>query len=165
MHLKEVVEWMNISSWELFKVTSQFDFPLSIARFEEYLRKMDPQNHKAFSVIDQDNREHIGHFEIKNISLRHLNGTGAHIILSPKFRGRGIGTKLVKSLNWIGFKILGLQRLGISVHTFNVPAVVTYFRAGYVFEGILKNALLFEGKRYSLYQMGLLAVNWEKNFI
>lgn len=157
----DVVGWMNRSPLDLFNVSSGFEFPLSEKMFSEYYQKSNPNERKLYSVFLEETRQHIGHFEIKNINLRHSIGTGAHIILSPEFRGKALGKNLVSLLNYVGFEVLGLYRLGVSVHTHNIPAIATYLSAGYLLEGIVREVLLFEGRRYSLYQMGLLTVEWK----
>lgn len=156
----EVVSWMSLSSESLFMVSSRFEYPLTPEIFIEYMKRANPEDHKFYSVFERENNKHVGHFEIKNINKKHGVGTGAHIILSPKSRGKGIGQELVRLLTNVGFSILDLHRISLSVHTINYKAISTYIKSGYIIEGLIRNVLKFEDKRYSLYQMSILRHEW-----
>jgi len=157
----EVVPWMSLSPEALFMVSSRFEYPLTPEIFIEYTKRANSEEHKFYSVFKKENNQHIGHFEIKNISKKHRVGTGAHIILSPKCRGKGLGQELVKLLTKVGFSVLDLHRISLSVHTINYQAISTYVKSGYIIEGLIRDVLKFEDKRYSLYQMSILRHEWK----
>ena len=157
----EVAAWMSLSPDALFMVSSRFEYPLAPEIFIEYMKRANPEDHKFYSVFEKKNNQHIGHFEIKNISKKHGVGTGAHIILSQKSRGKGLGQELVKLLTMVGFSVLDLNRISLSVHTINYKAISTYIKSGYIIEGLIRDVLKFEEKPYSLYQMSILRHEWK----
>jgi len=158
-----LAEWMSVSQLDLFYLSSSFTFPVSEDTFNDYVAKASSEEgHRFYSVLLKKSNEHIGHFEIKNINMRHNIGTGAHIVLDPKYRKKGWGKPFVHLVSEAGFEALNLDRLSLSVHTENLSAIAAYIRAGYRFEGTIRDVLTFEDKRFSLYQLSLLKTEWQE---
>ena len=153
--------WMAVSEYELFLLSSTLIFPVAPETLTEYFQKSAPESHRFYSVFWIETGEHVGHFEIKNINLKHKAGTGAHLILSPTKPGRGLGRLFVDLVSKTGFEDLKLHRVSLSVHTVNISAIVAYLKAGYFFEGTIRDVLVYKGMRYSLYQMSLLKKEWK----
>lgn len=158
-----VASWMSVSPMELFMVSSSLMFPVKPDTLIKRAKEANPEEHKFYSVFLIATGALTGYFEIKNINARHKAGTGAHIILSPEYRAQGKGKDFIDLISKVGFSSLGLYRISLSVHTVNEAAIAVYKKAGYSVEGLLREVLLFEGKRYSLYQMSLLLPEWENN--
>jgi RimJ/RimL family protein N-acetyltransferase len=146
---------------DLFLISSSLTFPVKPGILVERAKSANPEEHKFYSVFLNETKDLVGYFEIKNINKAHGAGTGAHIILSPEYRGRGYGKELINLLSKIAFLELGLYRISLSVHTINKTAIAAYAKAGYSEEGLIRDVLIFDGKRYSLYQMSLLRPEWE----
>lgn len=159
----KVAAWMSTSAADLFMVSSSLAFPVTADTLIKRAKEADPDEHKFYSVFLAGSDTIAGYFEIKNINSQHSIGTGAHIILSPEYRGKGMGKDLVGLIAKVAFLSLGLYRISLSVHTTNQPAIAVYKKSGYVQEGLLREVLLFGGKRYSLYQMSLLQSEWEND--
>ena len=157
-----LASWMSDSPKELFLLSSSLTFPVKAETLIERTEKADPEEHRFYSVFLAETGRHVGHFEIKNINTRHRIGTGAHIVLSPEYRGKGIGRQFIDLISEVAFTKLDLHRLSLSVHTVNLAAIAAYRKAGYFSEGLLREVLLFDGKRYSLYQMSLLRSEWKE---
>ena len=156
-----VASWMSTSPMDLFMVSSSLDYPVKPETLIERAKNADPDEHKFNSVFLIENGSLAGYFEIKNINAIHKIGTSAHIILAPEYRGKGMGREFVDLISTVAFSSLGLHRISLSVHTINLAAIAVYKKAGYSVEGLLREVLLFDGKRYSLYQMSLLRWEWE----
>lgn len=159
----KIASWMSISPMDLFMVSSALIFPVTPDILIKRVKEVHPEEHKFYSVFLIGADALSGYFEIKNINSRHGVGTGAHIILSPEYRGKGMGKDFVDLISKVAFSSLGLYRISLSVHTTNQAAITVYKKAGYSNEGLLREVLLFDGKRYSLYQMSLLRPEWESN--
>ena len=153
--------WMSTSPMDVFMVSSSLTFPVKPEILIETAKKANPREHKFCSVFLVGTDHQVGYFEIKNINERHKLGTGSNIILSPEYRGKGMGKEFVDLISEVAFSSLGLYRMSLSVHTINKPAILAYAKAGYSREGLIRDVLEFEGKRYSLYQMALLRPEWE----
>lgn len=158
-----IASWMSVSPEDLFMVSSSLVFPVDPDMLIKRAREAHPEEHKFYSVFLIGTDTLAGYFEIKNINSRHNIGTGAHIILAPEYRGKGMGKDLVDLITKVAFSSLGLYRISLSVHTTNQAAIAVYKKAGYSIEGLLRDVLSFNGKRYSLYEMSLLRPEWEIN--
>lgn len=77
-------------------------------------------------------------------------------------RGRGYGSKAMKLLLDYGFNILNFHRIQLNVLEFNHPAISLYEKTGFTKEGIFREFVLRDGKRYDLYLYGLLKSEWNK---
>ena len=155
--------WLSPSARDLFMASSSLVYPLTPRVLINRAKNADSREHKFYSVFLVKSGEGAGYFEIKNINRKSKVGTAAHIILSSKYRGKGMGRDFIEVISRVGFIVLGLHRIGLSVHTTNGAAITAYARAGYVCEGLIREVLLFKGKRYSLYQMSLLRREWKNN--
>src|SRR3989338_8189477 len=159
----KIAAWMSISPTDLFMVSSSLIFPVTADVLIKRAKEARPEENKFYSVFLNGADTLAGYFEIKNINSQHNIGTGAHILLSPEYRGKGMGKDFMDLISKVAFSSLGLHRIGFSVHTTNQAAIAVYKKAVYVNEGLLREVLLFGGKRYSLYQMSLLRPEWKSD--
>ncbi|WP_367129695.1 MULTISPECIES: GNAT family N-acetyltransferase [Streptomyces] len=78
----------------------------------------------------------------------------------PGAPGRGLGTEATRLIVGYGFETLGLHRISLEVYAFNPRARRVYENAGFVPEGVLRGALLWEGERVDAVVMSILAPEW-----
>lgn len=82
------------------------------------------------------------------------------ISLVPGTYGRGLGTEATRLMTEYGFEKLGLHRISLEVYAFNPRARRVYEKVGFVAEGVLRDALLWEGERVDATLMSILAPEW-----
>lgn len=82
------------------------------------------------------------------------------ICLVPGCWGRGLGTEATRLIVGYGFEELGLHRISLEVYAFNPRARRVYEKVGFVAEGVLRDALLWEGRRVDATVMSILAPEW-----
>ncbi|MCN9243733.1 GNAT family N-acetyltransferase [Streptomyces sp. RY43-2] len=82
------------------------------------------------------------------------------ICLVPGSYGRGLGTEATRLIVGHGFQKLGLHRISLEVYAFNPRARRAYEKAGFVTEGVLRDALLWEGTWVDATVMSILAPEW-----
>ncbi|MFC7401628.1 GNAT family N-acetyltransferase [Citricoccus sp. GCM10030269] len=75
-------------------------------------------------------------------------------------RDRGLGSESVELTLRHAFEEQGLHRVGLEVYAFNPRARRVYEKAGFVLEGTLRQALLFDGEWIDAHVMGILAHEW-----
>ncbi|MGW3264021.1 GNAT family N-acetyltransferase [Streptomyces sp. NPDC001056] len=85
---------------------------------------------------------------------------GFRICLVPGTYGHGLGTEATRLIVGHGFEELGLHRVSLEVYAFNPRARRVYEKAGFVAEGVLRDALLWEGERVDAVVMSILAPEW-----
>ncbi|RSS74038.1 GNAT family N-acetyltransferase [Streptomyces sp. WAC06614] len=82
------------------------------------------------------------------------------IVLVPGTYGRGLGTEATRLIVGHGFEALGLHRISLEVYAFNPRARRAYEKVGFREEGVLRDALLWEGERVDATLMSILAPDW-----
>ncbi|MGW6735772.1 GNAT family N-acetyltransferase [Streptomyces sp. NPDC055013] len=87
---------------------------------------------------------------------------GFRISLVPGALGRGLGTEATRLIVGHGFEEpgLGLHRISLEVYAFNPRARRVYEKVGFVTEGVLRDALLWEGERVDATVMSILRPEW-----
>lgn len=75
-------------------------------------------------------------------------------------RGKGYGKETMKLLLEYGFNNLKLHRIQLNVLEFNERAIALYEKCGFTKEGIFREFVLRDGKRYNLLLYGMLKSEW-----
>lgn len=76
--------------------------------------------------------------------------------------GQGYGTDAMRVLLRFAFAELNLHRVSLTVFGYNPRAIRSYEKAGFVVEGIQRERLRREGRRWDMVLMGLLREEWER---
>lgn len=112
-----------------------------------------------FSVVELAGNELAGDALLWGIDL---HNRAAHIGLGlrPAFRGRGLGTDVVRALCEYGFSVRGLHRLQIETLATNTAMIQAAERVGFTPEGTLRQAAWVTGEFLDEVILGLLAADW-----
>jgi RimJ/RimL family protein N-acetyltransferase len=71
-------------------------------------------------------------------------------------RGKGVGRAAVEQAVRHAFQTLGLNKVWLTVHVHNAPAIAAYVAAGFAVEGILRDEFVLRGKRCAAFYMSVL---------
>jgi RimJ/RimL family protein N-acetyltransferase len=82
------------------------------------------------------------------------------ILLGRHGRDRGLGTEAVRLIIGYGFEQLALHRIALEVYAFNPRARRAYEKAGFVAEGVLRDALRTPDGWVDAIVMSVLAAEW-----
>ncbi|WP_327633817.1 GNAT family N-acetyltransferase [Kribbella sp. NBC_00482] len=85
------------------------------------------------------------------------------ILIGASGQGRGLGTEATRLIVGYGIEQLGLHRISLGVYTFNPRARRAYEKAGFKTEGVLRDALLWEGEWVDEIVMSVLATDWAQS--
>ncbi len=107
-------------------------------------------------IFLKSNQQLIGYTGISNLSK--LNKSGEYFIfIGDKSQwGKGIGTIVTKQVVCYGFKELDLNRIMLTVSAPNIGGVKAYEKAGFVREGILREACFRDGEFHDKVVMSIL---------
>ncbi|MFJ1703895.1 GNAT family N-acetyltransferase [Kitasatospora sp. NPDC088346] len=121
--------------------------------------KHDDDGAAVFSVVELATGDLAGEAVLWGIDLHNRTG---HIglALRPSFRGRGLGTDVVRTLCEYGFAVRGLQRLGIETLADNPAMQGAALRAGFTQEGHLRRSAWVYGAFLDEVIFGRLAEEW-----
>ena len=147
----------------------------------DYLRHLDddpvrPMAAEHFTLPRKEGASNSFEFRIRTLaddkligfvvlfSIKWNNGacTLAIGIGEPDFRGKGYGTDALNLAVGFAFRELNLHRVGLTVISYNAAAIRAYERVGFVQEGVRREAIHRDGKRYDEILMGILRAEWEQ---
>ncbi|TDQ45895.1 GNAT family N-acetyltransferase [Actinorugispora endophytica] len=73
-----------------------------------------------------------------------------------EFTGQGLGQEATRLVLRYAFERVGLHRVWLQVHAFNMRAIAAYRACGFDVEGRLRDVLLWEGRRHDALLMSVL---------
>nr|WP_321456627.1 GNAT family protein [uncultured Cohaesibacter sp.] len=131
--------------------------PLKIQEMLDEEKKI-PPSRLCRTAIDDEGKQ-IGHVQI---ALDWINGVGrlARVVVAPEMRGKGYAVPMIKSAVSILFSIDEIERAELNVYTWNVAAIRTYEKVGFVKEGVRRSSARVGTERWDTEVMGLLRDEW-----
>ncbi len=143
-----------------------YDTVAAFPRTEEELKFMIKEVRQSndsfiFAVKDMENDKFIGVTGFENIQWN--NGVAVIYIGigDEDYRGKGIGKEALALTMNFGFQELNLHRIQLNVLSYNKPAINLYEKLGFKREGIYREFIHRDGKRYDMYLYGVLRFEWE----
>jgi RimJ/RimL family protein N-acetyltransferase len=113
----------------------------------------------SFSVRTLDEDKYIGGLGLW-IDLIHSEAWVGLGIGEREFWSKGYGTDMMKLCMQYVFTELGVERLSLGLHEYNLRALRSYEKCGFRLEGRTRKEILREGKRYDSLWMGILREEW-----
>jgi RimJ/RimL family protein N-acetyltransferase len=80
----------------------------------------------------------------------------------PEFWGKGYGTDAMRLALRYAFHELNLRRVTLGVFEYNERAQKSYEKAGFVYEGRIREEIHRNGRHWDGILMGILRAEWEK---
>lgn len=130
--------------------------------FEKEIKEQSPVEHMFTirSLADNLLLGDIGLFVINNWGPRDaFVGLG---IGERDYWGKGYGTDAMNIILRYAFTELNLRRVTLNVFEYNPRALRSYEKTGFKREGILRQALLRDGKRWDMIYMSILYDEWKE---
>jgi diamine N-acetyltransferase len=167
-HLDHVMTWVNDHEVMAYFAARQKD----ITREEEaaYLKTLiASKNDRAFSIFATDRKlfagddlnpgTYVGQCSINQIHWPSKNGR-LFLTIRKEMQGQGYGAAAIDELlthHAFNPKRLGLHKVWLIVQAENLAAQAMYLKAGFAFEGLLKDEYLVGDKYYDMVRMGRIA--------
>lgn len=142
---ESIKEWVQDERTHSLWCANRFRFPLERENFETVLQKNAEEWGSRPWMITDDRGTPIG-FCAYNINVSERSAFLTFIILDKKLRGQGCGTRMMQFLSDYLLGITGISSVRLYVFDANKAAVSCYRKAGFIPEGIEKNAFLFHGE-------------------
>jgi len=147
-------EWINDREQVLFNAPYKPVNEISHREWFESVRHRDDVVIFGIRLIETDRL--IGSCQLLNISAVHRVAELQIRIGQVDARGHGYGTEAVGLLLDFAFKDRNLHRLFLHVFATNAAAIRAYEKAGFVREGLLREAAHIDGARQDVVVMGVL---------
>ena len=114
-----------------------------------------------FAIRPLDSDELIGYLELDGILWTHRVSGVSIAIGEAKQWGKGYGYEVMQLVLRFAFDELNLHRVQLAVFCYNGRAIALYEKLGFQREGVHREHLQRDGKRYDMYLYGLLRSEWE----
>lgn len=147
----------------------------------DYMRHLDddpvrPMAAEHFSLPRKEGAPHSVEFRIRTladdkligfVALFNIKWSNGSAVLAigigePDYRGKGYGSDALDLTISYAFRELNLHRVGLSVIGYNARAIRAYEKVGFVREGVRREAIHRDGRRYDEVLMGILRSEWEQ---
>ncbi|TWT16013.1 GNAT family N-acetyltransferase [Planomicrobium sp. CPCC 101079] len=127
---------------------------ISEKQAEEWFRQ-DSDRDFRFSIRPVKLDTFLGVCAIEDIQWTHRVGW-ISIALGTDYQGKGYGTEAMQILLNYAWNELNLHRVQLTVFEYNKPAIAMYEKLGFQKEGVYREFLQRDGKRFDMYLYGLL---------
>ena len=145
-------------------------FPMSQVEEERWYENMlqtPPSNHVLVIEIQADNQpgvwQTIGTCQFISIDWRNRSAEVGIMIGEKTTWNQGYGTDTMRTLLQHGFETLNLQRIWLQVYAKNPRGIRAYEKAGFVHEGIFRQAHYQHGKYFDIHLMSVLREEWRRS--
>jgi RimJ/RimL family protein N-acetyltransferase len=125
-----------------------------------YRTRSDQTDRLDLAIVDKATGETVGEAVLNDWSPED-ESCNFRILIGPNGQNRGLGSEATRLIVGYGFEELGLHRIELTVFAFNPRAQRAYEKAGFVVEGVRRQALKWDGERYDDIQMAILAPEWK----
>ena len=113
----------------------------------------------GFSIETIEDRQLVGHVGLFGTTVKD-RGAEVGIMLLRPYLGQGYGTDAMRLMVGFGFRELGLHRIELNVYAYNVRAIASYRKVGFVEEGRQREAIHHDGQWHDNMQMSILEQEW-----
>ena len=108
-----------------------------------------------FIIIENSSGNPIGSAYLRDIDFEHHKAEYGIFIGVDEALNRGYGTEACKLICKYGFENLRLHKIFLRVFDWNVQAIRSYEKAGFIREGLFHDDVCIDGKYYNIVMMGL----------
>jgi RimJ/RimL family protein N-acetyltransferase len=164
-YIDSYLKWLNDP-----EITQYLDAYLPLTRMmeEDWIENL--KNRKdtiVFAITfpgEDDLGKHIGNCGLHNIDWKNRVAEVGIMIGEKEYQGKGYGTEAMETLIKYGFETANLNRIQLRVYDFNIRAIKSYIKIGFIEEGRMRQAVFKNGEYHDMIIMAILHEEWlQKN--
>lgn len=151
-------KWRN--SPQIWQFNTQFTL-LNMKNQEEWFSDLKTNSSRKmyFVTIEKQPVAICGFIHIEN-----KNADIAIIIGDKKFRGKGLGTKILDMLLKLGFDKYNLHRIGAEVLKNNIESQKFFLKMNFTYEATFRDKIWRQDKWQDIIVYSILLTEWKKNY-
>ena len=131
----------------------------TVAEVRDFLARLPGADDRAdWAVIRSEDGLYLGEV-VLNLLDEDNESMNFRIALTADARGQGYGSEATRAVVEYGLGAVGLHRISLDVHVDNPAGIRAYEKAGFVREGVLRDAVLWDGQRVDEIIMSVLATD------
>ncbi|MFX0134487.1 MAG: GNAT family N-acetyltransferase [Candidatus Hodarchaeota archaeon] len=162
-YIDSFLKWFNDP--ELTQYLARY-LPMTRMEEEEWIENLKNRKDTVhFSIVipnEDDQEKLIGNCGIHNIDWKNRVGQLGIAIGDKDYQNKGYGTEAMELLIEYGFYTLNLNRIELFTYDFNVRAIKSYKKVGFIEEGRKRQFIWINGKYHDAIVMGILAEDWKE---
>lgn len=156
-------KWVNDGIVTYYMFTGQR--PLNKGQVVEVFKEqIESKENIVFLIVDIKTEKPIGYAGLYEINETARKAELRILIGEKEFWGKGYGTETTELINYYGFDRLNLNRIYLGYTAANKGAGRAYEKAGYVYEGTLKEDNYRNSQYYDSARMAILRKDYYKKF-
>jgi len=157
---KIFARWRNNSEY-LRLMDGDIALLFSLENIKKWMEDNENSDKFAFFIIkDKVEDTVIGEIGLSGFQGKHANAWVGISIGDPQNWGKVFGTDAMKVILKYGFGMLNLHHISLTVFEYNQRGVRSYEKAGFKLEGVQRQFLQRDGRRWDMYRMGILKSEW-----
>lgn len=121
--------------------------------------RRDHHDRADWAIVRRDDEQVLGEAVLHELDAANAAAGFRISLAGPQVFGRGYGTEATRLVVDYAFTGVGLHRVGLEVFAFNPRAQRVYEKCGFVREGVLRDALLWDGAWHDAIVMAILATD------
>ncbi|PJI07886.1 MULTISPECIES: GNAT family N-acetyltransferase [Clostridium] len=155
-------KFMNNEELQKF-LNPRVPFPMSKLGEEEWIKaqKANENGQFNFAIEDIKTEKYIGGCGINELNWL-VRTAEVGIWVSKEYWGKGYGTDAMRVLLKFIFQNMNINKVKLSVFSFNERAIKSYKKCGFKVEGTLKDEIFKDGKYYDEILMAIFKDEFQK---
>jgi RimJ/RimL family protein N-acetyltransferase len=162
-YIESYLKWLNDP--DLTQYLSGF-LPLTRMKEEDWIENLKNRNDTivfGILLLDENSGEKlIGNCGLHEIDWKNRVAEVGIMIGEKELHGKGYGTEAMEIILEYGFETVNLNRIQLHVYDFNIRAIKSYNKIGFIEEGRMRQAQFKNGKYHDMILMSMLHEEWVK---
>jgi diamine N-acetyltransferase len=151
--------WVN--DLDTLRTIGVLPAPLTIQGEEAWYDAAIKGDARVFTIYERATLDPIGTCDLRDIDHLNRTATIGMLIGERSARGKGYGTEASRLLLDVGFTVLGLHSIWLTVFSFNLAGQRCYAKAGFREVGRRRECRLLDGVLHDEIVMDILATEFE----
>ena len=125
-----------------------------------YSSRGEQEDQLYLAITERATGQFVGEVVLDDLDTDNRSCSFRIALVGPRVYGRGFGSEATLLMVAHAFEATGVNRIELEVHDFNPRARHVYDRAGFIYEGTKRQALLWQGRWVDTHVMAALASDW-----
>ncbi len=133
----------------------KYTYPLDADQLKKTLVRTrgDLPNFQVYKAVQEKPKRTVGHIQLMDIDYQSSTCILGRVLIYPDFRGKGLGSEMVRLAVIEAFEIIGLREVTLGVFDFNTSAIATYKHVGFKEYDFKENVRQFENEFWNIIKM------------
>ena len=162
-YIESFLKWFNDPEITQYLVIYR---PMTRMAEEEWMENLkERENTIRFSITipyEDGSEILIGNCGIHNINWKNRVGEVGIVIGEKDYQNMGYGTEAIELLLEYCFNTVNLNRIELEVYDYNLRAIKSYRKIGFIEEGRKRQFMWNKGKYHDAIMMSILAEEWSE---